>query len=30
LLAFDYKGRDAKAVGKIDTKICAGPEIRPT
>ncbi len=30
LMAVDYKGRDLKVIGKIDRKICAGPEIRPT
>lgn len=28
LTAVDYKGRDMKAVGKIDGKICGGPKIR--
>jgi len=29
LRAVDYKGRDMAAIGQIDGKICAGPEIRP-
>jgi polyphosphate kinase 2 len=28
LLAVDYKGRDLTKIGKIDTKICGGPELR--
>ena len=27
--AVDYAGKDAKAIGKIDTKICGGPAMRP-
>ncbi len=30
LQAVDYKGRDDKAIGTVDAKICGGPEIRPT
>lgn len=29
LHAVDYKGRDLEAVGKIDDRICGGPELRP-
>jgi polyphosphate kinase 2 len=29
LTAVDYKGRDMAAIGKIDTKICGGPNLRP-
>jgi polyphosphate kinase len=29
LSAVDYKGKDAKSVGTIDSKICGGPAIRP-
>jgi len=28
LRAIDYKGRDLKAIGEIDTKICGGPGLR--
>lgn len=28
LQAIDYKGRDLKAIGEIDTKICGGPGLR--
>lgn len=28
LMAVDYKGRDLNVIGKVDSKICAGPEIR--
>ncbi len=28
LQAVDYKGRDLKAIGEIDTKICGGPGLR--
>jgi polyphosphate kinase len=27
--AVDYAGKDAKAIGKIDSKICGGPGLRP-
>ncbi len=27
--AVDYAGKDAKAIGKIDAKICGGPALRP-
>jgi polyphosphate kinase 2 len=27
--AVDYAGKDAKAVGKVDSKICGGPGLRP-
>lgn len=26
--AVDYKGRDAKVIGKVDDKICGGPDLR--
>ena len=29
LSAVDYTGRDPKAIGRIDRKICGGPDIRP-
>ena len=29
LSAVDYQGKDAAAIGKIDRKICGGPELRP-
>lgn len=27
--AIDYEGKDRKAIGKIDGKICGGPDLRP-
>jgi polyphosphate kinase 2 len=29
LNAVDYKGKDSKAIGKVDDKICGGPKLRP-
>ncbi|MCB6177073.1 polyphosphate kinase 2 [Rhodobacter sp. Har01] len=29
LSAVDYKGKDAAAIGKVDGKICGGPDLRP-
>ena len=29
LHAFDFDGKDVKAIGKVDAKICGGPKIRP-
>jgi len=29
LHAVDYKGKDPKAIGEVDRRICGGPEIRP-
>jgi hypothetical protein len=27
--ALDYRGKDPAAIGKIDRRICGGPDLRP-